>query len=118
MQKEDRFLKDHHVRRCPFFCPKSSEDQKKGHYVPRLLNALKLSKIFRGRMIWDVFTVHIMPKRRTFGHFLASSEDKFFWSKRRTCPPKGRRMVYTLDLSKHKHTVLDIIGSSAIKHRK
>ena len=40
-----------------------------------------------------MFSLFIMPERRTFGHFLASSEDKFFWLKRRTCPPKGGRMV-------------------------
>ena len=32
-------------------------------------------------------------KRRTFGHFLVSSEDNFFLSRSRTCPPKGGRMV-------------------------
>ena len=36
--------------------------------------------------------VFVMPKRRTFGHFLASSEDNFLL-KRRTCPPKRGRMV-------------------------
>ena len=33
-QKEDQFFEKHHVRRCPIFRPKSSEDQKKDHYVP------------------------------------------------------------------------------------
>ena len=56
--------KGHNVRRCPFFCPKTSENQKKikGHHVRRPLFALKLSKIFRGRMILHVFTVHNAKK--------------------------------------------------------
>ena len=41
-----------------------------------------------------MLSLFIMPKRRTFGHFLASSVDIiFFWLKRRTCSPKEGRMV-------------------------
>ena len=94
MQKEDRFFAGHHVRKCPFFCPKTnaadvhfsaqkqvktqkkrssspqmsifplktSADQKKGHHVRRPQFALKISKIFRERMIQHVFTVHNAEK--------------------------------------------------------
>ena len=51
VQKEDRFFEGHHVRRCPFFFSKASEAKKKGHHVRKPLFALKLSKVFRGRMI-------------------------------------------------------------------
>ena len=40
-----------------------------------------------------MFSLFIMPKRRTFGHFLAFFEDNFVSLKRRTYPPKGGRVV-------------------------
>ena len=40
-----------------------------------------------------MFYLFKMPKRRTFGHFLTSSENKLFFIKRRTCLPKRGRMV-------------------------
>ena len=42
---------------------------------------------------YDMFSMFIMPKRRTFRHFLASSEDKFFLVKKEDISSKGGRMV-------------------------
>ena len=91
MQKEDRFLKGSSCPQMSIFLPKNQvKTKKKGHQVRRPLIALKPSKIFRGRMIWHVFTFHIMPKRRTFGHFLAFSEDKRFLGKKEDMFSKRR----------------------------
>ena len=45
-----------------FSAPKQVKTEKKGHHVPRPKFALKLSKIFRGRIILHVFTVHNAKK--------------------------------------------------------
>ena len=49
----DTKKKGHHVGRRPFSCPKTSEHQKKkmSSRPQVVVTALKLSKIFRGRMI-------------------------------------------------------------------
>ena len=94
MQKEDRSFEGHHVRRRPFFCPKTSEDQKKKVIA---LQAVVCIETFRGRMIFDMISLFMMRKRTTFGHFSASSEDKLFLVKEEDiCPPKGGRMVTLL----------------------
>ena len=41
----------------------------------------------------DMFYLLRVMKRRTFGRFLMSSDDKLFFIKKETCPPKRVRMV-------------------------
>ena len=97
MQKEDRSFEGHHVRRCPFFCPKTSEDQKKKVIALQAVVCIETFQTFRGRMIFDMISLFMMRKRTTFGHFLASSEDKLFLVKEEDiCPTKGGRMVTLL----------------------
>ena len=61
-----------------------------------------------------------MPKRRTFGQFLASSEDDLFWFKKRTCPPKEERMVsllYLLYFQKFKFAIIVLSRTQAVKDK-
>ena len=68
-----------------------------------------------------MFSLFVMPKRRTFDQFLASSEDNFFFvqkenmfSNRRTY---GKPIVYFLYFQKLKFAIIVLTRTQAVKDK-
>ena len=80
---------------------------KKRSSRPQALLAMKITKILRASMI-DMFSLFKKPKRRTFGYFLTSSEDKIFFVKKDpenrgrmvTCKPMFEKRCIRYDASR------------------
>ena len=75
-------------RQMSIFPPKTSEDQKKGHHIRR---PAVCTETFRNFSWKNDLTCFHRSQCRKGGHLTIYWRP--FWSKRRTCPPKGGCMV-------------------------
>ena len=75
------------------FCVSPKKNSNKEKKKRSTVLADMMIHLYTENIILDMFSLFKMPKRRTFGDFLTSSEDKLFSLKRRTYPPKRGRMI-------------------------
>ena len=119
MQKEDKFFKGSSCPQTSIFLPKNQVKTKKRSSRSQAVDSTETFQNFSWKN--DLARFHSLynaEKEDIWPFFGVLGGQTFFGQKGGYVFQKEDVWYITLDLNNHWHTVLDITGSSTIKHRK